>query len=77
LVFLLTQARDKYLPLRTAWIKNSKAVADAEFEDEQATEHAGIYLSPLCVCVCACVCLRMSRPLSMNVSQNGVAGFRL
>jgi len=34
------EARDKYLPLRTAWLKNSKAVAAAEFDDEQATEHA-------------------------------------
>ena len=46
------QARDKYLPLRTAWLKNSKAVAAAEFEDEQATEHAGTFCAYLVVVLC-------------------------
>ena len=36
------QAKTKYMPVRLAWIKNSKAVSEAEFEDEQATEHAGM-----------------------------------
>jgi len=32
--------KQKFLPLRNAWIKNSKAVAIAEFEEEQATQYA-------------------------------------
>ena len=35
------EAKSKFLPLRNAWIKNSKAVAIAEFEEEQATQYAG------------------------------------
>ena len=30
------------MPLRAAWIKNSKAVAEAEFEEEEATKTAGM-----------------------------------
>jgi len=34
------ESKSKFLPLRNAWIKNSKAVAIAEFEEEQATQYA-------------------------------------
>jgi hypothetical protein len=36
------ESKSKFLPLRNAWIKNSKAVAIAEFEEEQATQYAGV-----------------------------------
>ena len=67
--------KQKFLPLRNAWIKNSKAVAIAEFEEEQATQYAGESSSqtalPHTVCSRAVPRLRvLSLSLSLSLSRS-------